>query len=260
MMKRIFLLSCLTVCTLGIFSSSAMAEQSEAIAHRAEEPIAADGDLEEWDLSSPVEIQEASQVIRDESFWQGETDLSCVVYLMWDEENLYLAADVKEASPFGAVGILSRDMEDNFKLYISTNPDADPEREAYDTNDFLVYLMMDNQNWYTAIDRSMIEHDLLARFTSDGMETSADVLEGYEKAYAVTEDGFIFEAVIPWSNFSNDYIEQYVPSEGDSVSFDFCITDNDYPYPNTEASVQMSWCGSKEIDTNPSLWGILTFE
>ena len=93
----------------------------------------------------------------------GETDVSCTVYLMWDEDNLYLAADTKEASSFGAVGLLAHNMEDNFKVYISTNPEADPARTAYETNDFLLYLMMDNQNWYTAFDRSMIERDQLAR-------------------------------------------------------------------------------------------------
>lgn len=259
-MKKSLLLSSAMILCLGTFSVTAFAEQPSATAYYTEIPITLDGELNEWNLSSPIEINDISQVIRDSDTWLGETDVSCTVYLMWDEENLYLAADTKEASSFGAVGLLSHDMEDNFKIYISTNPDADPERTSYETNDFLLYLMMDSQNWYTAFDRSMIEREQLARFTSQGMEENTDVLEGYEKDYIVTEDGFIFEAVIPWSNFSNKYIEQYVPSVGDTINFDFCITDNDYPFPNTQASVQMSWCGTTEINTNPSLWGRVTFE
>ena len=118
---------------------------------------------------------------------------------------------------------------------------------------------MDSQNWYTAIDRSMIEREQLGRFTSKGMEENEDILEGYEKKHTPTKDGFIFEAAIPWANFSNERIAQYVPAVGDTINLNFCITDNDYPFPNTQSSVQMSWCGTMEINKNPSLWGRVTF-
>ena len=107
---------CLGTCSAGVFAEES-AEQPSATAYRAESPITADGDLSEWNLSSPIEINDASQVIRDTDSWLGETDVSCTVYLMWDEDNLYLAADTKEASSFGAVGLLAHDMEDNFKIY-----------------------------------------------------------------------------------------------------------------------------------------------
>lgn len=259
-MKKILAVPGIVLLCIGSLPLSVMAEQTSASAYRAEDAIVVDGSLDEWKLDSPIVINDASQIIRDESCWLGETDLSVNAYLMWDEENLYFAADTKEASSFGAVGILGHDMEDNFKLYISTDPDLDPQRTAYDTNDFLLYLMMDNQNWYTAFDRSMVERENLARFTSQGMENNIQALEGYETAYSITESGFIFEAVIPWKNFSNDYIEQYIPAAGDRISFDLVVTDNDYPYPNTQASVQMSWCGGWEINKNPGLWGSVTFE
>lgn len=259
-MKKALSFSSAMVLCLGILSFSCAAEQPTATAYRTETPIVLDGDLSEWNLSSPIEINSKSQVIRDVDSWLGETDVSCTVYLMWDEENLYLATDTKEASSFGAVGQLAHDMEDNYKIYISTNPEADPNRTAYETQDFLLYLMMDKQNWYTAFDRSMLEREQLARFTSQGMEENQQVLVGYTPAYTVTENGFIFEAAIPWSNFANDRIEQFLPESGDEINFNFCITDNDYPFPNTQDSVQMSWCGTTEINTNPSLWGRVTFE
>ena len=43
-----------------------------------------------------------------------------------DETNLYLAVDVTEDTPFGAIEMLPLDGEDNFKIYISTDPAADP--------------------------------------------------------------------------------------------------------------------------------------
>lgn len=259
-MKKIIAVLCLGMLCSSVCLPACAQEQPSALAYYAKTPITIDGNVSEWNLSSPLEVKEASCIIRDADTWLGEEDLSAIVYLMWDEEHLFLAADVQDASPFGAVGILPHDMEDNFKLYLSTNPDSDPQRSAYDTNDFLLYLMMDNQNWYTAFDRSMIDRSLLARFTSRGMDENTDVLSGYEQAYTITDRGFLFEASIPWSNFSNDHIESYCPASGDTVNFDFCITDNDYPFPNTESSVQMSWCGTAEINQNPGLWGRLTFE
>lgn len=129
---------------LTLMTASALAEQPTATAHKATTPIVIDGNLDDWNTSSPIVIDQEAQVIRDVSFWQGENDLSATVYVMWDEENLYLAADVTEDTPYGAIEMLPLDGEDNFKVYISTDPTADPARTAYGANDFLLYLIVDN--------------------------------------------------------------------------------------------------------------------
>ena len=91
------------------------------------------------------------------------------------------------------------------------------------------------------------------------MEGGENVLEGYEVAATPTETGFIFEAVIPWVNFSNDEISVFVPKDQDTVNFNFAITDISYPCPGTEYIPQMAWTGTLDINTNPSLWGRMTF-
>lgn len=187
---------------LTMLAAPALAEQPTATAYKATEPIVIDGNLDDWNTSSPIVINTEEQVILDVSFWQGENDLSATVYVMWDEENLYLAADVNEDTPYGTIEMLPLDGEDNFKVYISTDPAADPARTSYGTNDFLLYLIVDNNYWDTAFDRTMVEKDLLERFTTKGMDGGEDVLTGYEKATVLTTTGFIYEAVIPWSNFS----------------------------------------------------------
>lgn len=244
-----------------VLGTAAFAEQAPTItACKAQEPIAIDGNLDEWKLDSPAVIQDVSQVIRDPGFWQGPTDLSGKVYVMWDEQNLYLAVDVTEDTPFGAIEMLPLDGEDNFKLYLSTDPNADPARTAYGSNDFLVYLIVDNQYWDTAFDRSMVEKDARQRFISKGMDGGENVLEGYQCAAKTTAAGFIYEAVIPWAVFSNEKIAVYTPQSGDAVKFNFAITDISYPCPGTEYIPQMAWTGSLDINTNPSLWGTLVFE
>lgn len=246
-------------CMVIPFAASA-AETPASTAYKAENPIVIDGKLDEWKLDSPIVIEKDAQVIRDVSFWQGPTDCSCKTYVMWDDDNLYLAVDVTEDSPFGAIEMLPLDGEDNFKLYISTDPNADPLRTAYGTNDFLVYFIVDNQYWDTAFDRSMVGKEARQRFISKGMDGGESVLDGYKCAAQPTATGFIYEAVIPWVNFSNENIPVYTPKAGDQIKFNFGITDISYPCPGTEYIPQMAWTGDLNINTNPSLWGVLNFQ
>lgn len=238
----------------------AMAEESArpGITAYKNESIAIDGNLGEWNLDSPAIVKDAGQVIRDMVVWQGETDCSANFYLAWDAENLYMAADMTEDTPLGAIEMLPIDGEDNLKLYISTDPAADPARTEYGTNDFLVYFVMDEPYWDTAIDRSMVPKDNRQRFVSVGMDGGEGVLEGYECAVEMTTTGFTWEAVIPWACFSNKNIEVYAPQAGDVLSCNFAITDISYPCPGTEYIPQLAWSGTQKINNNPSEWGTVT--
>ena len=232
-------------------------ERANITAYR-NDSITIDGNLDDWDLSSPAVVNDSSQVIRDLVMWQGAEDCSANFYLAWDDENLYFAAEVTEDTPLGAIEMLEIDGEDNIKLYISTNPDSDPDRDYYDTNDFLVYFVMDDPYFDTAIDRSMVDKELRERFVSLGMDGGENVLEGYECAYELTSTGFTWEAVIPWSCFSNDNIAVYEPEAGDTLLCNFAITDISYPCPGTEYIPQLAWCGTSNIDSDPSEWGSVT--
>ena len=218
-------------------------------AHKMES-VTIDGKLDEWNLDSPAVVKEASQVIRDAVVWQGENDCSANFYLAWDEENLYMAAEVTEDSPLGAIEMLP--------IYISTDPTADPNREEYGTKDFLVYFIMDEPYWDTAVDRSMVPKESRERFVSVGMDGGESVLDGYQCAVEMTTTGFTWEAVIPWVCFSNKKIEVYTPQAGDTLSCNFAITDISYPCPGTEYIPQLAWTGTQKINKTPSEWGSVT--
>lgn len=230
------------------------------IAHKVSGPITVDGDLDEWDLSSVAVLDSAEQIIRDLVFWQGPSDLSAKVYVAYDEENLYLAFDVTEDTPFGAIEMLPLDGEDNIKIYISTNPEDDPARIEYHTNDFLLYLITDGEYYDTAFDRSMVGKDYRQRFISKGMDGGEDVLTGYEALAVPSTTGYVWECIIPWENFSNKNIAQYTPKSGDVVKFNVVFTDISYPCPGTEYIPQIAWSASEYIDFAPCVWGNLIFE
>lgn len=258
-MKKVVKLTAGALAALTL-ATPVMAEEivtTEITAHKAE-TITIDGNLGEWNLESPAVVKNAEQIIRDAVFWQGESDCSAKFYLAWDENNLYVAADVTEDTPLGAIEMLPIDGEDNLKLYISTDPTADPARAEYGTNDFLVYFVMNEGYWDTAIDRSMVPKEARQRFVSCGMDGGESVLEGYECAVEMTTTGFTWEAVIPWACFSNENIEAYAPQAGDVLSCDFAITDISYPCPGTEYIPQLAWSGTQNINTNPSEWGSVT--
>ena len=263
-MKKIIALL-LAICICSALSVAAFAEEpaeatekAEAEAHKMTE-FNLDGKLDEWNTDSPIVLEDPMQVVRDVVYWNGPDDLSAIFYVGWDEEYFYLAADVTEDSVFGAIEMLPLDGEDNFEVFLSTNPDDDPERTEYATNDFMFYLIMDGEYWDTAVDRSMVPKDNRLRYISKGMDGGENVFEGFECAAEQTAMGFTFECRIPWECFSNNKIEVYTPEEGDTVSFDVLVTDISYPCPGTEFIPQIAWTGTLNIKTDPSEWGRITF-
>ena len=275
MIRTLFALALAVSLLMGV----AMAEQATATAHKAN-GFVIDGKLDEWNLNDPIVMDGGAvitldaayaawnnndaaynaQLIRDEHFWNGPDDLSAKIYVAWDEEWLYIGADVTEDSIFGAIEMLPMDGMDNFQLYLSTNPADDPARTEYAANDFKVFLIIDGEYWDTAIDRSMVPKDNRKRFITQGMDGGENVLSaGYEVKATQTTTGFIYEARIAWANFANQEIAQYAPVVGDTINFNFVITDISYPCPGTEYIPQIAWTGAYTIDTNPSQWGRLTF-
>ncbi len=259
MKKWTKLLACVMVILtiVSVAFAEEAAEKPSIVAHKAN-GITIDGSLDDWNLDSPAVVKDVTQVIRDAVLWKGEDDLSANFYLAWDETNLYIAAEVHEDTPFGAIEMLPIDGMDNIKLYISTNPASDPARTQYDTNDFLVYFIMNQDYWDTAIDRTMVPKDNRQRFVSVGIDGGENVLDGYVCAAQTTTYGFTWEAIVPWACFSNNKIAVYTPAVGDVLACDFAITDIDYPCPGTEYIPQMAWTGTLKINENPSLWGSVT--
>ena len=258
----------LAVLMLAVTAAAEEGGRPGITAHKAN-GIVIDGKLDDWNLEGAgAVVNDASQLIKDGHLWKGADDLSVTFYLSWDEENLYIAADVTEDTPLGAIEMLPIDGEDNLMLFISTDPQADPERTEYGSNDFMIYFVMDEGDWSTAVDRSMLAKEVLkaTRYKSIGIDGGENVLPGYECAVAKTTAGFVWEAVLPWSALSMENelqdkkcsLERYTPAAGDVLAVEFAITDIDYPCPGTEYIPQMAWTGSKKIEANPSLWGSVT--
>ena len=267
-MKKWMTIVIAVLAVLALALPAAAEDRPNITAHKADS-IVIDGNLGEWNLDSPAVVEDASQLIKDAHMWKGADDLSAKFYLAWDEENLYIAADVTENTPLGAIEMLPIDGEDNIILYISTDPASDPERETYGTNDFMIYFIQDDNGMLgTAVDRSMLPKDVMksVRYKSIGLDGGENVLPGYECAVEKTVTGFTWEAVLPWSALSMENekqdkkcsLERYTPAAGDVLGVDFSITDIDYPCPGTEYIPEMAWTGTAKIKAVPAQWGTVT--
>lgn len=229
----------------------------ETTAWRVPAQITIDADLGEWNTSTPLVLDRAEQLVRDANQWTGTDDLSAKMYFMWDQDNLYLAGEVQDDTPFMYREGFPPDMADAMVLFFSTNPAADPARVKYEATDFRLVMIIDDYYFNTGLDRDMVENTC-------GLETKGDdgddqILDGYEYAVKEIVGGYIYEAVIPWSNFANEQIPVLSPEAGMAIGFDFAMYDLDFPCPGV-ATVSMSWTGSTEGDTNPSTWGRLLFQ
>jgi len=242
---------CVSLC------SGAMAYSGQNIeAVKVSAPITVDGDLGEWDLSSGVVMDSMDLVVRDPGQWSNAEDCTVNVYVMWDEENMYIAARILDDTPFMYREGFPPDMADSLVLFFSTDANADPERTAYTANDFRFTQIIDDYDFCNGINRDMIDDD--AGFESMGEDGDEQILEGFECAVQEIDGGYTFEAIIPWSNFSNENLAQLVPVAGMTIGFDVGMFDLDFPCPGV-ATVRMQASGTEDADTNPSVWGTLTF-
>lgn len=255
-MKRALSFALSLTMGLGLSSSSLAYSNQTMTAYKTTSEITIDGDLGEWNISSPAIINQESQVIRDKGQWTGPEDSSAEVYLMWDESNLYLAAKIMDDTPFMYREGFPPDLADAMVLFLSTNPDADPNRTEYEATDFRLTMIIDDYYFNTGIDREMIADN--KGYESKGADGDEQVLDGYECTITEIEGGYLFESRIPLSNFSNDQLPALVPQTGMTVGLELSMFDLDFPCPGV-ATARIGWSASADIDTNPSLWGTVTF-
>ncbi len=230
--------------------------------------VVIDGDLGEWDTSRALTINAESQIVDQIEHWDGVEDCSMTIYAMWDEENLYIGANILDDTPFVYREGFPLDELDAIILFLSTNPEADPARTAYEATDWRLVLSVEDYygDWFTFVDRDMVADN-------KGYETMGEygdelVFDDFEAAFKRTEKGATYEIKLPLHNLSNEQIAQLKPAAGMTLGFDFSILDVDLPCPGIhslrmQSSANLDGRDRKpamhDVDNNPSLWGTITF-
>jgi hypothetical protein len=256
---------------LALTGSTALAYSDKKLEAPKAKEVTIDGDLSEWDLTRSLRIAEQSQIIDQIEHWDGEEDCAMDVSMMWDEENVYFAVTIYDKDPFVYREGFPLDELDAIIFFLSTNPDADPDRTAYEATDWRIVTSVEDYygDWFNFVDRDMIADP-------KGYETKGEygdelVFEDgdYEAAFQKTATGATYEIKLPLHYLANDEIPQLTPAAGMTVGFDFSILDVDLPCPGIhslrmQSSANLETTGDRKpamynVDENPSLWGTVTF-
>jgi len=270
---QLFKKAAAAVLTLGLVCSSAgaLAYSDKNLEAPKAKNVVIDGDLSEWDLSRNLCIDNQSQIIDQLEHWDGAKDCSMNLSAMWDEDNLYLGATISDDTPFVYREGFPLDELDAIIFFLSTDPKADPARTAYDVTDWRWTTSVEDYygDWFNYIDRSMITDP--KGFDTAGEYGDEQLFDGddYQAAFKKIDGGATYEIKLPLHYLSNDQIAQLVPAAGQSIGFDFSILDVDLPCPGIhslrmQSSANLTITGDRktemyDVDTNPSLWGTLTF-
>lgn len=163
----------------------------------------------------------------------GADDLYAQVRLLWDKDNLYLLADVKDDMP----AVNTKDMYnikngDAIELFIGTDINSMPS-EGYSSNDFQIVFGANEKIWiYGQADGG----------TRNGPPSDSEI------KVQKKDDGYMLEARLALKNFGD-----YFFSEGKEIGFDVAVDDAD---TKGEKECELIWNGSLYNDRDSKYWGM----
>jgi len=209
-------------------------EKKKAKAKKAVKPLKLDGDLGEWSDSSPI-VLSGREMLKEGSVWFGDKDVSGKVYIKWDNEYLYVAADVDDNMPFSNS---RKDADiwngDAIEVVIGLDNEAPKERDYMSNQDY--------QIGFGSGDGGMNKPSIWIwkkRRSPKGGEITA--------MRKVDPQGYILEAKVPWAELGG-----FSPKAGIKLGFDVAIDDADVKF---ERKAQLVWSGDYLFYKDPSVWG-----
>ena len=183
-------------------------------------PSTIDGNLSDWNLDAltPAVLDVEEQLNSGQASWDGPDDLSGEFYMLWDDENIYMAVIVKDDK-------LSQNKTggdiwnaDAIEIFFATTNAVGGHEEHYQYGfDFT------NQTWNWC--------------NMDGAGQSA--IDYLQVASSITADGYICEAAIEYGQMlSFDF------SAGNNIGFHPVLDDTD----NGDREIQMTWTSREAHD------------
>ncbi len=183
-------------------------------------PEAIDGDLSDWNLEAmtPAVLEVEEQLHSGQTSWDGPEDLSAKFYLLWDDENVYIAVVVKDdvlSMNKAGVDIWNADC---VEIFFGTTDAASGHDQHYQWG-----INANAQKWIW-----------------DDMDGAGGTEPAYlQIAASETDDGYICEASIPHGEITPlDW------SVGNNIGFHPVVDDTD----SGDREIQMTWTSREAHD------------
>ncbi|MCH8219475.1 MAG: hypothetical protein IH892_22195, partial [Planctomycetes bacterium] len=183
-------------------------------------PDAIDGDLSDWNLAAmtPAVLDVAEQLNSGQASWDGPADLSAEFYLLWDDENVYMAVIVKDdALSMNKTGGTIWN-SDAIEIFFSTTNAVGGHAEHY-------------QYGFNANAQTWLWDDM-----EGGGQSAVPYLQ---IGASLTADGYICEAAIPHAEITPlDW------SVGSAIGFHPVLDDTEAG----DREIQMTWTSREAHD------------
>ena len=149
---------------------------------RAASPPTIDGDLDDWSAAQPLSATTQTNILRGSAGWGGADKDAFVGYVMWDEQNLYIAARVFDPE--------------------HRQPETGPSVWKGDT----LWVYLDPNR-----DRSTVEAKLTLAETPEGPQVWHWKANSYVRdallAWKGGDGQYVYEAKLPWESLGVSRIE-----------------------------------------------------
>jgi hypothetical protein len=149
---------------------------------RSSSPPVIDGDLSEWSITQPISVTTTANILRGAAGWGGPDSDAFIGFVMWDDQYLYIAADVR--SP--------------------THHQAETGPSVWKGDALWVYLNPHR-------DRSIVGDKLTLAQTPQGPQVwnwkAGSYLPGAKLAWKQGDHSYTYEAALPWKSLGVNEVE-----------------------------------------------------
>jgi hypothetical protein len=193
-----------------------------------------DGVFDEWYLDR----SSAASVVAGAGNWSGTADASSTFMVGWDDNNLYIAARVKDDHYVQNATGANLFKGDSVEVLIDTNVSGDFYYEGLNSDDYQLGISPGNPQPGTNP-----EAYLWYPQSVEGERQKVKV------GATATDDGYRVEVKIPWNTFG------VTPAKGRHFGFAFSVSDNDKSGSNVQQSMVSNV--PTRVLSDPTTWGDL---
>lgn len=214
---------------------------------RRQQPITIDGSLSDWPQHPPIRLDKKEQLVSQWRPWGGPEDASARVYTAWDDEFLYIAAEVTDDDLSGPVEGFEMYKNDGVEVYVDAKFQEDRLEQRYSADD--------NQFgfFYEAGKPVVFRWSHGGTYWPEGRVALNQQPTSKETVGGGTVPSYILEGAVPLKTL------QLEPGSGKIIGFGAALSDDDDPrtiHPFGQ-EVQLNWSTLKQSFRNPRRFGQL---